>query len=108
MKESEVALSCLTRCKPMDCSLQAPLSMGFSRQDYWSGLPFPSPGDLPNPGIEHRSPALQADALSSEPPGKPKAYTLMWTCLLAILQEINGTIKNRFGGYTKSVTEVSE
>ena len=50
---------------------QAPLSMVFSRQEYWSGLPFPSPGDLPDPGIEHRSPALQADALTSEPPGKP-------------------------------------
>ena len=50
---------------------QAPLSMGFSRQEYWSGLPFPSPGDLPNPGIEPWSPAWQADALSSEPPGKP-------------------------------------
>ena len=45
--------------------------MGFSRQECWSGLPFPSPGDLPNPGIEPRSPALQADALPSEPPGKP-------------------------------------
>ena len=43
---------------------------GFSRQEYWSGLPFPSPGDLPNPGIKPRSPALQADALSFEPPGK--------------------------------------
>ena len=51
---------------------QAPLSMGFSQQEYWSGLPFPSPGDLPDPGIEPRSPALQADALTSEPPGKPK------------------------------------
>ena len=50
---------------------QAPLSMGFSRQEYWNGLPFPSPGDLPDPGIEPRSPALQADALTSEPPGKP-------------------------------------
>ena len=50
---------------------QALLSMGYSRQEYWSGLPFPSPRDLPNPGIEPRSPALQADALSSEPPGKP-------------------------------------
>ena len=49
---------------------QAPLSMGFSRQEYWSGLPFPSPGDLPHPGIKLRSPALQADALTSEPPGK--------------------------------------
>ena len=50
---------------------QAPLSMEFSRQEYWSGLPFPSPGDLPDPGIEAGSPALQADALPSEPPGKP-------------------------------------
>ena len=48
---------------------QASLSMGFSREEYWSGLPFPSPGDLPDPGIEPRSPALQADALPSEPPG---------------------------------------
>ena len=44
--------------------------MGFSRQEYWSGLPFPSLGDLPNPGIEPRSPTLEADALTSEPPGK--------------------------------------
>ena len=55
---------------------QAPPSMGFSRQEYWSGLPFPSPGDLPDPGIEPRSPALQADALTSEPPGKP--WTWVW------------------------------
>ena len=48
---------------------QAALSMGFSRQGYWSGLPFPSPGDLPNPGIEPGPPALQADALPSAPPG---------------------------------------
>ena len=45
--------------------------MGFPRQEYWNELPFPSPGDLPDPGIEHQSPALQADSLSSEPPGKP-------------------------------------
>ena len=57
----------------MDCSHQAPPSMEFSRQEYWSGLPFPSPGDLPDPGIKPRSPALQADALPSEPPGKPGA-----------------------------------
>ena len=49
---------------------QAPPSMEFSRQEYWSGLPFPSPGDLPDPGIQPGSPALQADALPSEPPGK--------------------------------------
>ena len=52
-------------------ALQAPLSMGFSRQEYWRGLPFPSPGDLPNPGIEPMSSALQADSLLSEAPGKP-------------------------------------
>ena len=46
--------------------------MEFSKQEYWSGFPFPSPGDLPNPGIEPRSPALEADALTSEPPGKPE------------------------------------
>ena len=51
--------------------------MGFSRQEYWSGLPFPSPGDLLDPGIEPRSPALEADALTSEPPGKPNMYTYM-------------------------------
>ena len=50
---------------------QAPLSMGFSRQEYWTGLPFPSPGDLPDPGIKAGSPTLQADSLPSEPPGKP-------------------------------------
>ena len=49
---------------------QTPPSRGFSRQEYWSGLPFPSPGDLPDPGIKPRPPALQADALPSEPPGK--------------------------------------
>ena len=56
---------------PWTVTCQAPLSIGFSRQEYWSGLPFPSPGDLPDPGIEPRSPALQADSLPSEPPGKP-------------------------------------
>ena len=56
---------------PCTVAHQASLSMGFSRQEYWSGLPFPSLGDLPNPRIEPGSPALQADALSSEPPGKP-------------------------------------
>ena len=50
---------------------QAPLSMGFSRQEYWIGLPFPSPGDLPNPGTEPGSPALQADSLPSELQGSP-------------------------------------
>ena len=56
---------------PWTVARQAPLSMEFSRQEYWSGLPFPSPGDLPNPGIKSGSPALQVDSLPSEPPGKP-------------------------------------
>ena len=57
---------------PWTVAYQVPPSMGFFRQEYWSGLPVPSPGDLPDPGIEPRSPALQADALPSEPPGKHK------------------------------------
>jgi len=48
--------------------------MGFPRQEYWSGLPFPSSGDLPNPRIKHKSPALLADSLPTEPPGKPQIY----------------------------------
>ena len=65
-----VHCSCLTLCNPMDCRCH-PLSMEFSRQEYWTGLPFPSPGDLPDPGIEPESPALQADSLLSQQPGKP-------------------------------------
>ena len=57
---------------PWTVACQIPLSMGFPRQEHWSGLPFPSPGDLPNPGIEPGSPVLQADSLPSEPLGKPK------------------------------------
>ena len=60
---------------------QVPLSMGFSRQDYWSGLPCLPPGDLPNPGIEPAAPALPVDSLTTEPPGKP----LGSSCLLLIL-----------------------
>ena len=56
---------------PWTLAHQAPLSMEFSRQEYWNGLPFPSPRDLLDPGIKPRSPALQADSLPSEPPGKP-------------------------------------
>ena len=63
--------SCPTLCNPTDCSLPgSSCSWGFSRQEYWSGLPCSPPGDLPNTGIEPRSPALQADSLQSEPPGK--------------------------------------
>ena len=62
---------------PWTVAYQALQSMGFSRQEYWIGLPFPSPGDLPNPGIEPGSPALQTDALPSEPPGKPSPADIL-------------------------------
>ena len=69
MGESEVAQS-LSRVRlfatPWTVGYQAPPSLGFSRQEYWSGLPFPSPGELPDPGIEPRSPTLEADVLTSE------------------------------------------
>ena len=68
------SVSCSVMCDslqhPWTVAHQAPLSMEFSRQEYWSGLPFPSPGIFPKPGIKPRSPALQADSLPSEPPGK--------------------------------------
>ena len=67
---SKVAQSCATLCHPWTGAYEAPLSMGFSRQEYWSGLLFPSLGDLLDPGIEPRFPALQADTLLSEPRGK--------------------------------------
>ena len=70
-----VAKSCLTLVTPWAVASQAPLSIGFSRQEHWSGLPFPSPGDLPDPGIKPRSPALQAYSLLTEPPGKPMVTT---------------------------------
>ena len=63
---------------PWTVAYQASWSMGFSRQEYWSGLPCPSPGDLPYPGIEPEFPALEADTLTSEPPGKPGRYPNSW------------------------------
>ena len=72
MKESESEVVCPVRllATPWTVAYQAPPFMGFSRQEYWSGLPFPSPGDLPDPGIEPGSPAWQADSLPAEPSGK--------------------------------------
>ena len=72
MHECKSLQSCPTLVTLWTIACQAPLSMGFSRQDYWNGLPCPPPRALPNPGIKPRSPVLQADSLSSEPPGKPK------------------------------------
>ena len=73
----------------MDCiAQQAPLSVGFSSQEYWSGLPLPFPGDLPDPGIKPKSPAFPADSLPSEPPGKP---INIGTCLRK-KNELEGTV----------------
>ena len=69
---------------PWTVAYHAPPSMGFSRQEYWSGLPFPLPGDLPDPGIKPRSPAWQADALPSEPPGKLLSTLSVYLTLLEI------------------------
>ena len=71
---------CPTICNPLDCSPLALLSMKFSRQEHWSGLPFPSPGDLPNSGIEPRSLILKAESLPSEPPGKPNICMYVCCC----------------------------
>ena len=77
---------------PWTVVYQVSLSMGFSRQEYWSGVPFPSPGDLPDPGIEPRSPALQAEALPTEPPGKPKECIDMVILTLTVIE-----MENTFG-----------
>ena len=86
-----VAQSCPTLWTPWTIAYQAPLSMGFSRQEYWHRLPGPPPGNLPNPGIKLRSPALQADSLPSESPGKPfhfpKCYVnriIQWVLFLCL------------------------
>ena len=82
-----VALSCPTLCEPMDCSKPGSSVAGVSRQEYSSGLPFPSPGDLPNSGIEPRSPTHQADSLPSESPGKS-----LWLLINLISSEMSSLI----------------
>ena len=91
-----VAQSCLTLFvtpwtvarQSMEYSVQRiPLSMEYSRQEYWSGYPFPSAGDLPDPGIEPRSPALQADSSLPEPPGKPTVVGLFYSLWLGLSLE---------------------
>ena len=78
-----------------------PLSMGFSRQEYWSGLPFPSPGDLPDSGIEPGSPALQADSLPSELRGKPVVGAN-----LKVQTAVRWGKKTQIGGRTRAVEEI--
>ena len=82
---------CPTLCHLWIVPCQATRSMGFPRQGYWSGLPFPSPGDLPDPGIKPWSPSLQADSLLSEPLGEPKKFVLYY---LSILCPWNSPSKN--------------
>ena len=74
---------------PWTVAYQAPPSMGFSRQECWSGLPFPSPGDLSDPGIEPRSPALQADALLSEPPNDSYSHIFYSIFVMAMDDPVN-------------------
>ena len=87
-----------TLATPWTVVHQAPLSTGFSRQEYWGGLQFPSPEDLPDPGIKPRSPALQADSLPTKPPGKPgvliKKYSSIFmkktlSCSILLNQQLN-------------------
>ena len=78
-----VAQSCLF-ATPGTIAYQAPLSLEFSRQEYWSGLPFPSPRDLPNPRIEPGSPALRADSLLSDPPGKLPLFLITYQSFLGL------------------------
>ena len=107
--ESEVAQSCPTLRDPVDCSLpgssvhgifqarvlewnviafsrtvayQTPLSMGLTRQESWSGLPFPFPGDLLDPGVEPASPALAGRLFTTEPPGEPEVFCILLPCLI--------------------------
>ena len=77
-----VTQSCPTLCNPMSCSPLGASVHRFSRQEYWSGLPFPSPGDLPYPGIEPRSPTLQTDSLPSEPPGSKEDVVRIYDGIL--------------------------
>ena len=76
-----VAKPCSTLVIPRTVTCQAPLFMGFSRQEYWSELPFPSPGDLPDPGINPGSPALQADSLLTELRWKPHSWFYICMCI---------------------------
>ena len=102
--EEVKSLSCVRLfVTPWTVACQAPLSMGFSRQEYWSGLPFPSPGDLPSPGIEPGSPALEGDALTSEPPGKP-LYTLCCTLYSTVHKVQKSTTTGRRCTHTTTYT----
>ena len=82
---------------PWTVACQAPLSMGFSRQEYWRGEPFPFPGDLPNPGIKPGSPALQADSLPSEPPRKPWLLLIHTICFISFYGSYHSNLNGPLG-----------
>ena len=86
---------------PWTVAYQSSLSMGCSRQEYWSGLPFPSPGDIPDPGIEPRSPTLEADALTSEPPGQENSRRTSSSALLTTLKPLTVWITTNYGKFLK-------
>ena len=86
---------------PWTVACQAPLSVGFSREEYWSGLPFLSPGNLPDPGIEPRSPTLQADSLPSEEKKKKRGYTSEYIKGLEGAWQIVNDIYGLFPKYLK-------
>ena len=95
---------------PWTVAYQAPPSMGFSRQVYWSGLPFPSPGDLPHPGIEPLSPTFRADALTSEPPGILLIIATKWEVTPPDFLEWNSALRfgaDGFASYLNFYTNIS-
>ena len=101
-----VAQSCPTLCAPMDCSLLGSSVHGIFRLEFWSGLPFPTPGDLADPGIEpeyHLFPASQADSLPTEPSGKPTATDTALVKRKWYLQE-----KNPRNHHTSSVSQTGK
>ena len=97
------AQSCQSLCNPWTVAHQPPLSLEISRQEYWSGLPLPSPGDLPHPGIEPGSPALLADSLPSEPPRKPHATFYWLVNLILDLEFISLTALLLFADTNRSI-----
>ena len=87
---------------PWTVAHQAPLSMEFSKQEYWSGLPFLSPGDLPDPGIKPESPALPADSLPSEPQGKP--FLLVKCNIIERLRKVTKAVHFKLSQKTRTTS----
>ena len=106
--EGEVVQSCPTLCNPWTVGYQASPFMGFSRQEYWSGLPFPCPGDLPNPGIRLGCPALEADTLTSAPPlmqKKKKVLSIIGDCNAKVGSREIAEVTGKFSLAVQNETE---